>query len=35
MAPSGFELQEWLRKRRTIRSADADAEDIQHQRGLG
>lgn len=31
----GYGLREWVRKRRTIRSADADAEDIQHQRGLG
>ncbi len=35
MTPSGFGLREWVRKRRTIRSADAEAEDIQHQRGLG
>jgi hypothetical protein len=28
-------LSAWVRTRRTIRSADADAEDIQHQRGLG
>jgi hypothetical protein len=35
MAPSNFGLREWVRKCRPVRSADADAEDIQHQRGLG
>ena len=35
MASSEFGLREWVRKRRRIRSADADAADIQHYSALG